>query len=62
MSTFRISGPGRDGTCQDCSQQAKVTRQENLCKQCSLYRTHPDLAPKYLTWTKASNGWNATCT
>ncbi len=61
MSTFKIPNPRRDITCADCGRQATTRREEDLCDECSLYRTHPELAPKYWTWTKSGTSWNATC-
>ena len=36
---------------------------QETCRQCSFYRDHPELAPKYWTWTRGPrNTWRVICT
>ena len=62
--TFKIPPRQARLTCKDCGQEYRGAPDSAQCQQCNLYESHPDLAPKYWTWTRTSSstGWNAVCT
>lgn len=51
-----------DFVCDTCGQQDKGPEGQTTCAQCDFYRTHPEMAPGYFTWTRTAHGWAATAT
>ena len=62
MVNFNNLGTLRHLNCADCGQEFTThLKDETVCTQCHFYRTNPDMAPKYWTWTRfGNNQWGVT--
>ena len=46
--------------CAQCGTEFRASPDAQLCTQCEYYRVHPEMAPKYFTWTKVGSEWGIT--
>ena len=59
MVDFSKLGPSQHKTCSECGEDFTTHVQDNnVCTQCVFYQNHPEMAPKYWTWTRlTSSQW-----
>ena len=48
--------------CPDCRQRFRGFQEEDRCVECQFYVDHPEMAPKYWTWTKRGQTWTVVAT
>ena len=62
MVDFSKLIPKEPRDCTECGASFRPIREEaTLCLECQYYADHPEMAPKYWTWTqRAGQRWAAT--
>ena len=66
MDEFQFKLPSRSTHNKDCSQCGRNflgKEHDETCRDCRFYADHPELAPKYWTWSRGpQNSWKVACT
>ena len=53
---FPIPGKMSTKTCNECGQEFRGTKEQEICIECSYRRDHPETRDKYWTWSRAGGG------
>ena len=48
--------------CPECGQEFDTIGDRVLCLECQYNQDHPEMAPKYWTWTKNGSNWKIAAT